>query len=334
MLKMACDFHFSNKGYGCPKVQEFTVEIEDVAFERMMNIAKKVSDEYHTEVAFFLLAMKDNPFKIIDILIPEKQKLTGASAVTDDGDGNSLYEKLFKDIWLEENGRVLIGTGHSHGTMGVFFSGTDDSDLKSKYHIPVNVGLPFIDIVVNAKRQINCRVVVRTECDDFVLCNDVEILEKVPTGKGRSINAPPLRSHLFNVDEEFSKIEKPEKNAWKKRKAGYGYQSHLGGYYDGYDDDDNFYPPEYSRGMNLEAQIDDDLEYHECVECGKKLSEDEYYKAEPCDSCGEDICEKCIEKAEDDAPKGSAFSVTQCKNCRGEYGDSGKYRGLNYNDVC
>lgn len=328
---MTCDFHFSSEGYGCPKVQKFTVEIEDVAYERMMNIAKKVSDEYHTEVAFFLLAMKDNPFKITDIIIPEKQKLTGASAVTDDGEGNSLYEKLFNEIWLEENGRVLIGTGHSHGKMGVFFSGTDDADLKNKYYIPVNVGLPFIDIVVNAKREMSCRVVVRTECDDFVMCNDVDVIEHVSTGKGRSLNATPLRKHLFGVDDEFEKLDKPTPSKWRERGGMYGHQTHFGGY-DEYDQDDNFYPQQYTGLNMIENQIDSDFGHHQCVDCGAKISEKEYYESEPCDSCGEDLCSKCVEKI-CNVDMDSSFSVVQCKHCRASYGTSGKYKQLEYSDL-
>ena len=335
---MACKFHFDGKGNGCPKVSGVTVEILDVAYERMMNICKKVSDEYHTEVMFYLIAERDAPFRVVDIIIPEKQTLGGASVETADDDGNSLYEQYFKKLWSDDPDRVLIGTGHSHPTFGVGFSGTDDTDLKSRFHLCVNEGFPFIDIVVNNEREINCRVVMRTDCDDFVTVNDVTTTEIVPVGLGRQLPAAPLRGHLFGIDDEFEKLEEPAPTRYGGFKGARARQSSLYGYGNGrrygYGYGDEPYYDDYFQGGQtrdilkgkkpkkkaVDKGDSGDFDFLLCAYCGQYMTDDEIDEAEECELCGELICESCavlMRKKDRDA-------LIMCRMCIDESNNGSK----------
>jgi|GEM_PF-6860219 len=324
--------HFSRSGCSCPRLTQLNVRIDHTAFERMMNIAKRVSDEYHTEVLFFLKAKRSDPYMITDIVIPEDQELSGAHANTKDEHGNSLFEKMLKEVFFTTEDDILIGTGHSHGTMGVMWSGTDDTDLKNKYYLLCNEGYPFIDIVVDARRRYKCRVAIKTDCGDFGLVNDVQLDIIQPMRYGMKLPLNPMYKPAYSVEEEFSKLKKPDKplyTDWSKK----GYKGYVqSGLFGGIAprtrwprDSETIADQAFNR---YDKDDTDDWEDDLCIDCGKKLVDKEYYEAGECELCGDPLCGACVEKILEKFPE---EDFVACNKCMTAAATPGSYKD-HYND--
>lgn len=131
------------------KYDKIKIEID----ERVENLIKSIDEELDGKQEFngYLVAKKENVWRIVDLIIPE-QKVSGASVEEKPGkEKASQYEEQFVKVLKENDDKVIIGTMHSHNSMGSFHSSTDDLDVDDHAYLNLNEGLPFIDIVWSHK---------------------------------------------------------------------------------------------------------------------------------------------------------------------------------------
>lgn len=126
-------------------MEKLKIEIDD----KVDSIIKQLDEELDGDKEFsvFLIADKDNPYKIVDVIVP-KQEVSGSSVDIPLINERSQYESAFVNFWNNQNNNlVVIGTLHSHHDMGSFHSGVDDDDVNNNAPFNLNEQLPFIDIV-------------------------------------------------------------------------------------------------------------------------------------------------------------------------------------------
>lgn len=126
-------------------MEKLKIEID----QRVENIIKSIDEELKGNMEFngYLVAERSNVWRIIDLVIPN-QEVSGASVDEEKGKKMpSQYEETFLEFFNKKDNKVIIGTMHSHNSMGSFQSGTDTEDVDNHAYLNLNAGLPFIDMV-------------------------------------------------------------------------------------------------------------------------------------------------------------------------------------------
>lgn len=185
-------------------MEKLKIEID----QRVENIIKSIDEELKGNQEFngYLVADKKNVWRIIDLIIP-KQEVTGASVDEEKGKNMpSQYEEKFLEFFNRKDNKVIIGTMHSHNSMGSFQSGADTTDVDNHAYINLNAKLPFIDMVWSHE---DCKVWVTLKINNGMgkrvfQIGDVEI-EPVESEDGKKI-IEALEKKGYDVDERlFSK---------------------------------------------------------------------------------------------------------------------------------
>ena len=135
-------------------------DIKIVFQDDIWEVVKELCNDVELEWQMFLIGTQETEsdnILITDYIIP-KQIVTGGSVTN---------EECVDQQYITEHG--IIASMHSHGKLGVFFSGTDEETNLSeiKYHIVVNNRLEYkavqqVSLPCGLKKQVDLDILLRT----------------------------------------------------------------------------------------------------------------------------------------------------------------------------
>ena len=163
---------------GKMKVPSYHIQFDLLAHQKINALKKAYPSLEWLAYLVGSVNHETNLVKVEDLIIPDSQKVTGAS----------VYNVEYTWPVLPE-GKIIIGVIHSHHTMGAFFSGTDDAYINQNHDVSI--------VVATAKgREIKSQIRVKTPCDAYVLAEDITY----------SVNYPQVLDEVAFETEFKSKI--------------------------------------------------------------------------------------------------------------------------------
>lgn len=153
------------------KITEPTVHIPLPVYLVIRQLCKDIAIEWQ----MFLIGTVDgNMYNVTNYFIP-KQLVTASSVEDDDNLPTS---------WYKENN--VIGTLHSHGTMAVFFSGTDDTNNQNSpvaCHVVVNNADEYLACIrttlpCGMEAFVKCGVSLEVPAEQKIVVNGVDKIKK------------------------------------------------------------------------------------------------------------------------------------------------------------